>query len=294
MPHSEMGMDVSASSEMHVLSGCSIRTDRERETDNEGATKWQMEHMVSHQPTQYCCGSRNVIGAQCNPSSDLFIHRVHLGQWVRLNQLSSSVVRALIREFLEASVPSGDLHSPMSLPDFLLCEVCQTLPLTLLWLCVYLSPPRPICPRTPLGFPIHPEKPRLVVAQLPPRTSGSPAAPRPSTPSAPPGSSFPPVSPASSLIPLLPSAEFLVSTSIMRASHSTLGFQAFSVTLVYQPFCSAGSSTLLRSTFTDQLPSATQSFGQSSTLVTPTVGFMVLVFSDSSRFQVLNQHHALH
>ncbi len=37
---------------------------------------------------------------------------------------------------------------------------------------------------TPLGSLLHPDKPRSVIAQLPPRTSGHPAVPRPSTPSA--------------------------------------------------------------------------------------------------------------
>ncbi|KAL0162809.1 hypothetical protein M9458_042205, partial [Cirrhinus mrigala] len=61
---------------------------------------------------------------------------------------------------------------------------------TLLRLCTPSSPPRPVCPRTSLGSLIQPYKLRLVVVQLPPRTSGSLAAPRPSTSSASPGSSL--------------------------------------------------------------------------------------------------------
>ncbi|XP_016117145.1 wiskott-Aldrich syndrome protein homolog 1-like [Sinocyclocheilus grahami] len=77
-------------------------------------------------------------------------------------------------------------------------------PPTPLWLCIPSAPPRLVCPRTPLGSLVHPDKPRSVVAQLPPRTSGSPAAPRPSTPSASPGSSLPLVSLSSSLAPSSP------------------------------------------------------------------------------------------
>ncbi|KAL0168987.1 hypothetical protein M9458_037209, partial [Cirrhinus mrigala] len=143
-------------------------------------------------------------------------------------------------------------------------------------LCISLSPQRPICPRTPLGSLIHPEKPRLVIA---PASATDFQVPSCASTLHPFGSTrlllssgFPSIL-AYSIVAL---CRIPVSTSIMRASHSTLSFQAFDVTLVYQPFCSAGSA------FIDGLPSATQSFGQSSTLVPPTVGSMVLVFSNSS------------
>ncbi|KAI2658486.1 hypothetical protein H4Q32_016572 [Labeo rohita] len=151
----------------------------------------------------------------------------------------------LIDLLLEAPVPSGDLPPPMSLSDFLVpypplvsarsldlsaplvTSRSSALPPSLApygsSASPQASPPqtRPVCPKTPLGSLIHPNKPRSVVAQHPPQTSGSQAMPRPSTPSASPGASLPLVSPSSLLalsslyLSLKPVASPWVSTLLM-------------------------------------------------------------------------------
>ncbi len=117
-----------------------------------------------------------------------------------------------------------------------------------------------------LGSLVHPEKPRSVVAQLPPQTSGLPAVPRPLgfwLHRAHPSLWFPSRPRSLHRRPGQPDPRLCIS-HVSQPLH--LGLLGRDVTLVRRPLCCAGSSIHHGSTSVDWFLGVTQSFGQSSSL----------------------------